>query len=249
MKTNPGDKKQSQEEDLVRLNKYISNSGICSRRDADKLIANGEVTVNNKVITELGYKISPKDDVSWKGKPIRREKLRYILLNKPKDFITTMDDERDRRTVMQLVANACSERIYPVGRLDRTTTGLLLFTNDGDLTKKLTHPSGGVKKVYKAELNKPLTKNDFQSVLNGTQLEDGLAMVDELNIISADKKSLGIRIHMGKNRIIHRIFEHYGYYVDKLDRVMFAGLDKKDLPRGKWRHLTETEVRRLKYFL
>ena len=231
----------------IRLNKYIANAGVCSRREADKLIQAGEVKVNNKVVTELGFKVSPSDTVKYKGKVLSTEKYVYVLLNKPKDFITTTKDPEGRRTVMELIANACEERIYPVGRLDRNTTGLLLFTNDGTLAEKLAHPSGKVKKVYQVMLDKPLTANDFHKIQEGLELEDGQAVVDDIAVISPDKKMIGLEIHIGKNRIVRRIFEHLGYEVVKLDRVIYAGLDKKNLPRGKWRFLNEKELIRLKY--
>ncbi len=233
----------------TRLNKYISNAGICSRRAADELIKDGEIKVNGVVVSEVGTKINKGDVVEYKGKKIFSEALKYVLLNKPKDFITTTKDELDRKTVMQLVANACKERIYPVGRLDRNTTGLLLLTNDGDLAKKLLHPSGKIQKLYKVKLNQPITQNIYKEILEGTKLDDGVMEVDELAILSPDKRELGIQIHSGKNRVIRRLFEHYGYEVMNLDRVMFAGLDKKDLPRGKWRHLSEKEIRQLRHFM
>lgn len=231
----------------IRLNRYIANAGVCSRRDADKLIETGEITVNGKVVTEMGYKASNTDVVKHGNKILNREKIIYVLLNKPKDFITTMDDPQGRRTVTELVKKAGEERIYPVGRLDRNTTGLLLLTNDGDLAKKLSHPSSNIKKLYQAELDKPITENHFQDILAGVTLEDGLIKVDDLAIVGGDKNLLGIDIHVGKNRIVRRIFEHLGYEVIKLDRVMYAGLTKKDLGRGKWRYLSEKEVNRLKY--
>lgn len=230
----------------IRLNKYIANSGVCSRREADKLIANGDIKVNGTLVTELGFKVKPGDKVSYKGKRLTREKPVYVLLNKPKDFITTTDDPENRRTVMELVKNAGEERIYPVGRLDRNTTGLLLFTNDGELAKKLSHPSGNVKKIYKVELDKSITDEDFFKIEEGLELEDGLAKVDKLAILDNSKAVLGVEIHIGKNRIVRRIFEHLGYDVVKLDRVMFGPLDKLNLQRGKWRFLTEKEVIRLK---
>jgi 23S rRNA pseudouridine2605 synthase len=234
---------------LIRLNRYIANSGVCSRREADELIGLGEITVNGNVVTELGYKVGKDDVVKYGKKLLSPEKPVYILLNKPKDFITTTDDPQERKTVMSLVANACKERIYPVGRLDRNTTGLLLITNDGDLAKKLTHPSSKVKKLYQADLDKPLHSQDFDKILNGLKLEDGPVFVDALAYVSQDKSSIGIEIHEGRNRIVRRIFEHLGYDVVKLDRVMYAGLTKKDLPRGKWKFLSEKEVVQLKYFL
>lgn len=233
---------------LIRLNKFISNSGVCSRREADDLIKMGLITVNGKSITEMGYKVKPTDDVRHDGKRLKAEMPVYILLNKPKGFITTTDDPQERNTVMQLVSGACKERVYPVGRLDRNTSGLLLLTNDGDLTEKLSHPSHNVKKIYKAELDRPLTKNDFQKVLDGVRLEEGKAMVDELAIVSDDGKTVGLEIHIGWNRIVRRIFEAIGYEVVKLDRSVYATLDKKDLPRGHWRFLRQDEVIRLKHF-
>ncbi|ABG57436.1 pseudouridine synthase [Cytophaga hutchinsonii] len=232
----------------IRLNKYISNSGICSRREADQLIIEGTVKVNGIVVTELGYKVKPGDSVKYNNKVLNPEKSVYVLLNKPKDFITTMEDENDRKTVMQLVANATKERIYPVGRLDRNTTGLLLFTNDGELAQKLTHPSNKVKKIYEVELDKPITAEDFDKIVDGKiHLFDGPVKVDEAAIISPSKKIIGIEIHEGRNRIVRRIFESLGYDVLKLDRVMYAGLTKKNIPRGSWRYLTATEVNKIKY--
>ncbi|WP_226391261.1 pseudouridine synthase [Penaeicola halotolerans] len=244
----PAKAKAVDESEELRLNRFISNSGICSRREADKLILNGEITVNGKVVTELGMKVLKTDMIKFNGKVIKPEKFIYVLLNKPKDFITTTDDPQNRKTVMQLVANACEERIYPVGRLDRNTTGLLLFTNDGELAEKLAHPSNESNKIYQVTLDKPITKADYEAILEGITLEDGEARVDALEILSLDKKILGIEIHIGRNRIVRRIFEHFGYDVVALDRVMFAGLTKKDLTRGHWRYLTEKEVIRLKYF-
>lgn len=204
--------------------------------------------VNGVVVTELGTKVSIHDKVNYGGQTLRREKLRYVLLNKPKGYITTSDDPYDRKTVMELVRAACDERIYPVGRLDRNTLGLLLMTNDGDLAKKMMHPKHGVKKLYHVVLDKPLTKHDMLQIADGLELEDGKAEVDAISYVSADesKKEIGIEIHSGKNRIVRRIFEHLGYKVDKLDRVMLAGLTKLDLPRGKYRHLTSSEVSMLK---
>ena len=245
-----GEKKEkvAADEKNIRLNKYIADAGICSRREADKLIEAGEVKVNGQVVTELGTKVSRMDVVTYNGKKLSAEKVVYVLLNKPKDFITTMDDPDDRKTVMQLVNNAGNERIYPVGRLDRNTTGLLLLTNDGELTKKLSHPSHKVKKIYQVDLNKPLEEEDFEKIQAGLQLEDGEATVDEIAILSADRSIVGVEIHIGRNRIVRRIFEHLGYEVIRLDRVMYAGLTKKDLPRGKWRYLSQKELIRLKHF-
>jgi 23S rRNA pseudouridine2605 synthase len=233
---------------LIRLNKFISNSGVCSRREADELIKLGVITVNGTTITEMGYKVKPTDDVRHDGKKLTAEKPVYILLNKPKGFITTTDDPQERNTVMQLIAGACKERVYPVGRLDRNTTGLLLLTNDGDLTDKLTHPSFNAKKIYKVELDRPLSKDDFQKVLDGVKLEEGNAMVDDLAIVSDDGKTVGIELHIGWNHVVRRIFDALEYSVVKLDRVVYAGLDKKDLKRGQWRFLKTDEIVRLKHF-
>lgn len=231
---------------LTRLNKYLSNAGICSRREADDLIKAGAVSVNGKVITEMGFKVGPTDKISYGGETLRHQKKVYLMLNKPKDYITTTDDPQERRTVMQLIAGACKERVYPVGRLDRNTTGLLLFTNDGELTTKLMHPKFGIKKVYQVTLDKNLKGEDFQQLEEGVELEDGFIQPDALSYINGNKKELGIEIHSGRNRIVRRIFEHLGYEVVKLDRVVFAGLTKKDLPRAKWRFLTDKEVAFLK---
>ena len=233
----------------IRLNRYIANSGVCSRRDADVLIASGQITVNSKVIEEMGYQVQPGDVVRYGKKILSREKMVYVLINKPKDFITTTEDPEDRRTVMELVKNACEERIYPVGRLDRNTTGLLLLTNDGELAEKLTHPSHEIEKMYQVEIDKPLLQDHLQQILDGLTLEDGIIKADEVGIVTPDAMVVGIKIHSGRNRIVRRIFEHLGYDVLKLDRTVFAGLNKKDLPRGMWRYLTEKEVVRLKYML
>ena len=232
----------------IRLNKYLADCGICSRREADDLIKAGCVEVNGEVITTMGYKVKTDDKVVYGGQTLNREKLRYILLNKPKGYITTSDDPYERDTVMELVKNACPERVYPVGRLDKQTTGLLLFTNDGDLAKKLTHPSSEIPKLYHVILNKPLTKNDMLRISEGIELDDGPIAADSIAYDQDDdsKKSIGIELHSGRNRIVRRIFEHLGYEVTKLDRVMFAGLDKYRLPRGEWRFLTDLEVVNLK---
>lgn len=230
----------------IRLNKYIANAGVCSRREADHLITDGKIKVNGETITELGYKVKRGDKIQYEGKVLTAEKHQYVLLNKPNDFITTVSDPHNRNTVMNLVRKACDERIYPVGRLDRNTTGLLLFTNDGDLAKKLTHPSYRIKKIYQVTLDKPITNQDFDDILKGVPLEDGIATPDEMAVVSDDRQVLGIEIHIGKNRIVRRIFEHFGYKVEKLDRVMFGTLTKKNLPRGKYRHLTPKEVIQLK---
>ena len=230
------------------LNKFIAHCGICSRRDAAEMVKLGKVKVNNETITEPGHKVSGKDEIRVNGKKISLAKnLVYILLNKPKDYITTTDDPEKRKTVLDLIR--IKERIYPVGRLDRNTSGVLLLTNDGELSQKLTHPSHEVKKVYHVTLNRSLDKKDFDQVLKGIELEDGLASVDVLAYADVkDKTQLGVEIHSGRNRIVRRIFEHLGYDVKNLDRVMFAGLTKKNVERGKWRFLSEKEVRDLKYF-
>lgn len=247
-KPSPKPQKTSDPEvDGIRLNKYISNSGICSRREADVYIAAGSAAVNGKIITEMGYKVKVTDEVRFDGSLISPEKKRYVLLNKPKNFITTMDDDRGRKTVMELVGNASKERIYPVGRLDRNTTGLLLFTNDGEMAKKLTHPKHNVQKLYHASLDKKLSMSDLNKIAEGFMLDDKRVLVDEISyIVNQSKTEIGVKIHSGRNRIVRRIFEHFNYSVVKLDRVVFAGLTKKDLPRGHWRHLTEMEVNNLK---
>ena len=240
--------RRKDEDGLIRLNKYLADAGICSRREADKLIEAGVVEVNGKVVTILGTKVSHDDKVVYGGQALRREKLRYLVLNKPKDFITTTDDPYERKTVMSLVEKACSERIYPVGRLDRSTTGVLLFTNDGDLAKKLTHPRHGIRKIYHVFLNKQLTKADFESITTGIELDDGFIKVDKMSWVDdgMNKKEVGMELHSGRNRIVRRIFESLGYKVLRLDRVIFAGITKKDTPRGKWRMLGESEVNMLK---
>lgn len=230
----------------VRLNKYIANAGVCSRRDADTLIAAGAITVNGQVVTEMGFKVLPTDEVRFGDKVLQREKPVYILLNKPKDYITTMEDEFNRNHVMQLIKGACKERVYPVGRLDRMTTGLLLFTNDGEMAKKLTHPRSGVRKIYHVTLDKSLKSSDMEKIANGLELEDGDIQVDEIAYVGEKKNEVGVTIHSGRNRIVRRLFESLEYRVEKLDRVIFAGLTKKDLPRGSWRFLTEAEVNILK---
>jgi len=231
---------------LTRLNKYISNAGICSRREADDLIKSGCVSVNGKVISELGYTVKATDEVNYSGARLKSEKHVYLLLNKPKDYITTAEDDRGRKTVMELVAGACKQRIYPVGRLDRNTTGLLLFTNDGELTKKLTHPKHEIEKLYHVELDKNLKQDDFMKLKEGLELEDGMIKPDEVSYAGETKREVGIRIHSGRNRIVRRMFEHLGYDVLRLDRTMFAGLTKKNIPRAKWRFLTDNEISFLK---
>jgi 23S rRNA pseudouridine2605 synthase len=243
IKVKKGDPLPSFNDEAIRLNKYLSNAGVCSRREADVLIQTGVITVNGKIVTELGYKIAPTDVIQCNGETINAEKKRYVLLNKPKGFITTMDDPQGRKTVMTLVRNACRERIYPVGRLDRETTGLLLFTNDGDLAKKLTHPRYQARKIYHVELNKPVKAEDLDKLLRGVDLEDGKSKADKASYVEGgNSREVGIEIHSGKNRIVRRMFESLGYTVVKLDRVVFAGLTKKDLPRGMFRHLSEDEV-------
>jgi len=241
-------KSEPVEDGTVRLNKFIADAGICSRRDADQLISTGAIAVNGEIVTQLGYKVKPTDSVQYGGETLSREKKVYVILNKPKDYITTTDDPHNRKTVMLLLQNACKERIYPVGRLDRNTTGLLLFTNDGEMAKKLTHPVHGARKVYHVELDKPLTKNDMLRISEGLDLEDGFIQVDNIEYVTdgMDRKQVGVELHSGKNRIVRRIFEHLDYRVVKLDRVIFAGLTKKDLPRGKYRILTEKEINFLK---
>ncbi len=235
------------QDEPIRLNKYIAQSGVCSRREADRYIEQGQIEVNGKIITELGAKVKSSDSVRFNGKTLNPERLVYVLLNKPKDCVSTVSDPHAKLTVMGLVKNACNERIYPVGRLDRNTTGVLLLTNDGELAKKLTHPSHNKLKVYHVFLDKNLTQSDFKTILEGVELDDGFICPDNLSYVSSDiKDELGIELHSGKNRIVRRIFEHLGYKVVKLDRVYFAGLTKKNLPRGRWRHLTEQEVSMLK---
>ena len=231
----------------LRLNKFLANAGVCSRREADALIAAGEITVNGVVVTELGSRVTRLDEVVYKGMRVSTQSKVYILLNKPKNCVTTSDDPECRRTVMDLVKGACEERIYPVGRLDRNTTGVILITNDGDLSSKLTHPSFMKKKIYHAWLDKPVSVEDMQRIAEGIELEDGEIHADALSYVSEeDLSQVGIEIHSGRNRIVRRIFEHLGYHVVKLDRVYFAGLTKKNLPRGRWRYLTEQEVNNLR---
>lgn len=231
-----------------RLNQYIAKAGICSRREADELIATGKVQVNGKVVREMGWRVHRGDTVTYEGKELQGEKLVYLLLNKPKGYLSTMSDDRGRKTVMQLVQKACPERIYPVGRLDRETTGLLLFTNDGELAKALTHPASKVKKIYHVYLDKPMAEQDVETMNEGVELEDGLMKPDVVNYVMEQPNGteLGVQIHSGKNRVVRRLFEHFGYKVVKLDRVLFANLTKKDIPRGKYRFLKDKEVAMLK---
>lgn len=227
----------------IRLNKFIANAGICSRREADTYIEQGSVSVNGKLVTEMGYRVKETDEVRFDGTQISLEEKRYVLLNKPKNYITTMDDDRGRKTVMELVAHATRERIYPVGRLDRMTTGLLLFTNDGELAKKLTHPKHNVRKLYHASLDRKLDLKDLEKLRGDVIIEGKKVFIDAISYVEGEKKTeVGIEIHSGRNRIVRKIFEHVGYKVVKLDRVIFAGMTKKNLPRGRWRELTKQEV-------
>ncbi len=237
---------KSDESSGIRLNKYIANSGVCSRREADTYIEHGSVEVNGNLVTEMGYKVQPNDIVRFDGTSITPEQKKYILLNKPKNYITTMDDDRGRKTVMDLVSNASKERIYPVGRLDRNTTGLLLFTNDGELAKKLTHPKHDVRKLYHASLDKKLELKDLEKLRGEVIIEGKKVFIDAVSYVDGQPKSeVGIEIHSGRNRIVRKIFEHLGYKVSKLDRVIFAELTKKNLPRGRWRELTNQELSNL----
>ena len=245
--TTPRSSQEKREPGAMRLNRYIANAGLCSRREADTYIATGCVTINGKIVSEMGHQVLPGELVSFNGRVISAEKKVYVLLNKPKGYVTTLEDPHADKTVMELIANACTERIYPVGRLDKSTTGLLLFTNDGDMTKRLTHPKYNRKKIYHVFCDRAVSKNHLQEIVDGVNLEDGFVVADSVSYVSEDdKKQVGIEIHSGKNKIVRRIFEHLGYKVDKLDRVYFCGLTKKDLPRGRWRFLTEEEVNLLK---
>ena len=236
----------SSPDELIRLNKFLANAGLCSRREADEFITAGVVSVNGQVVTELGTKVKRSDDVRFHDEPVTIERKVYVLLNKPKDCVTTSDDPQERKTVMDCVKEACCERIYPVGRLDRNTTGVLLLTNDGDLASRLTHPKFLKKKIYHVFCDKNVIKADLEQIANGITLDDGEIHADEISYISDDKSQVGIEIHSGKNRIVRRIFEALGYRVIKLDRVYFAGLTKKGLRRGEWRYLTEQEVNMLR---
>ena len=239
---------RNDEPGLTRLNRYIANSGVCSRREADELIARGDISVNGKVVTEMGHKVKEGDTVKYGTKVLNPERFVYVLLNKPKDYLTTTEDPNERKTVMELVADAGNFRMYPVGRLDRSTTGLLLLTNDGELADKLMHPSNNIRKIYQVELDKPITNEHFEAIQSGLELEDGPIKPDALSIVTPDAQVIGIEIHSGRNRIVRRMFEHFGYEVTKLDRTSYAGLTKKELPRGKWRFLDPKEVVKLKYF-
>jgi len=234
-------------DDKIRLNKFIANAGVCSRREADKLIEAGLVKINGKVVKELGTKVSPRDKIKYKNQPLSRERKVYVLLNKPKDFLCTVSDDRNRKTVMDLIRKAARERLYPVGRLDRNTTGLLLLTNDGQLAQSLSHPSKEIEKIYHVELNKPLKEDHLEKIKQGIHLEDGNIKPDNLEYVEgASENNIGIELHSGRNRIVRRIFEHFGYNILKLDRVIYAGLTKKDLPRKKWRYLSQREIATLK---
>ncbi|TVR41816.1 MAG: rRNA pseudouridine synthase [Bacteroidia bacterium] len=259
-RTNPGrDKHQKPKRPLkqpahhqssdprIRLNKFIANAGVCSRREADVLIQNGAITVNGQIVTEVGTKVMPGDKIMYGKQKLHHEKKIYVLLNKPKDYITTVDDPQQRKTVMHIIGKTFPERLYPVGRLDRNTTGLLLLTNDGELTKRLTHPANNIKKLYHVELDKNLTKTDMLRIAEGIKIEKEVVLPDSIAYANPqNRKEIGIELHSGQNRVVRRIFEQLGYRVLKLDRVMFAGLTKKDLPRGKWRQLSEKEVGFLK---
>jgi 23S rRNA pseudouridine2605 synthase len=239
--------KAKHEDELIRLNKYIASTGLCSRREADELIQAGLIAVNDKLVTEVGTKVKPSDVIKYNGERLKEEKKVYILMNKPKDYIATLEDPHAKKTVIDLIKGACRERVYPVGRLDRNTTGVLLLTNDGELTKRLTHPRFEKMKVYHVELNKSLKPDDMEKIATGIMLEDGFIKADAINYVNPeDKKQIGIEIHSGRNRIVRRIFEHLGYEIRKLDRVYFAGLTKKGLSRGEWRFLTEKEINILK---
>lgn len=243
--------KQPQEEGTgetkgIRLNRYIAHCGVCSRREADVLIADGKISVNKTMITEMGYKVMPGDRVFMGKKLLQKEDYAYVLLNKPKDFITTTKDTHDRKTVMDLVKKAADVRLYPVGRLDRNTTGLLLLTNDGDMADRLSHPSNNIRKIYKVEIDKPLDSEHLDEISAGFSLDDGPVTIDEIAVLTADNKSIGIEIHSGKNRVVRRIFEHFDYKVERLDRVVYAGLTKAKLTRGKWRYLSDKEIGILK---
>lgn len=231
----------------IRLNKYIASTGLCSRREADKIISEGLISVNGNIVTEMGTKIKPTDDIRYNGERLKTERLVYIIMNKPKDYITTLRDPHAKHTVIDLLQNKCKERVFPVGRLDRNTTGVLLLTNDGDLAKKLTHPSYHRLKIYHVTLNKNLVKAHADKILKGLELDDGFIQADALSYIDAnDKRQIGLEIHSGRNRIVRRIFENLGYDVIKLDRVYFAGLTKKGLARGRWRFLDDKEINMLK---
>src|SRR3989339_489254 len=243
-KTTPGEYKP--DTGNIRLNKFIANSGVCSRREADEYIEAGLVSINGEIVTQLGIKVSHNDDIRFNGERLKGEEKVYIVMNKPKDFVTTMSDPNADKTVMDLIEGKCSQRVFPVGRLDKSTTGVLLLTNDGEMAEKLTHPSNMQKKIYHVHLDKNLSGSDFDLILKGINLEDGEAHADALSYVDGENSQVGLEIHSGKNRIVRRIFEHLGYKVKKLDRVFFAGLTKKNLKRGQWRFLTDVEISLLK---
>jgi 23S rRNA pseudouridine2605 synthase len=241
------DRSKAEKGGMIRLNKYIAASGVCSRRDADEIIKKGEITVNGRVITDLGTRIKPDDDVRYRKKRLSAEKKVYILMNKPKDFVTTVEDPHAERTVIDLIGKKCPERVYPVGRLDKATTGVLLLTNDGDLAGKLTHPRYKRKKIYHVFLDRDVTKNDMIKLSEGIDLDGELVAADAVSYVEQeDRSQVGIELHSGQNRVVRRLFEDLGYRIRKLDRVYFAGLTKKNLPRGRWRFLTEKEISMLK---
>ena len=247
IKVKKGDPLPSFREDAIRLNKFLSNAGICSRREADVLIDTGVVSINGVIVTEMGYKVKPGDVVQYDGQTITTGTKRYVLLNKPKGYITTLDDPRGRKTVMTLVSKACREQIFPVGRMERDTTGLMLFTNDGDMMKKLLHPRYHARKIYHVETNKSVSREDLEKMTRGVDLEDGRFRAEEASFVDGGSSNeIGIEIKSGKNQVVRRLLEALGYEVIKLDRVMYAGLTKKDLPRGYYRHHTEQEVAFLK---
>ena len=238
--------KNKNKTEYVRLNKWISNAGVCSRRDADNLIQSGHITVNGEKITVLGYQVRNTDIVKFRNRILKPDKNIYILLNKPKNCITTACDPQGRKTVLDIIRDACQERLYPVGRLDRNTTGLLLLTNDGDLSQKLAHPSYQIRKIYQVELGSSIDDRDLSAIKLGVRLEDGVVDIDNIEVLDEGKTKLGIEIHSGRNRIIRRLFEHFGYQIITLDRVLYASLTKKELPRGKWRFLSNQEINYLK---
>lgn len=243
----PEKKSGAGEEILMRLNRFIANSGICSRREADNLIRDGHIRVNGRTVTDMGVRVSPGDDIRYKNKRLSAEKKVYILMNKPKGYVTTVEDPHAEHTVIELIGDACSERIYPVGRLDKETTGVLLLTNDGDLTGKLTHPKYKRRKIYHVFLDRPVQKNDLVKLTEGIELDGEIIAADAVSYADADDKTqIGIELHSGQNRVVRRLFEQLDYKVKKLDRVYFAGLTKKNLPRGKWRFLTDKEISMLK---
>jgi len=245
----PGPKPETRKtsEELIRLNRFIAHSGVCSRREADELIRSGLITVNGKRITDLGTKVAAGDDIRYKNRRLSAEKKVYILMNKPRGYVTTVEDPHADQTVIDLIGDACTERVYPVGRLDKETTGVLLLTNDGDLTGKLTHPRYKRKKIYHVFLDKPVTRNDLSLLTQGVEMDDEMITADAVSYADPDDKTqIGIEIHSGQNRVVRRIFEKLGYRVKKLDRVYFAGLTKKNLQRGKWRFLSDKEISMLK---